>query len=293
MLVLGLQVLLGFNFQLFLLPHYDRLGAVERSMTVAALVTLLVAMVVVLVPTAHHRIVDGGEDTPSLDTVTTWAINLSLFPLAAALGGDFFLIGARIAGAPLGAVLAAGTFVCAMVAWYVVPFEQRRRPRRTEPVMEKTNIEDKIAHVLTETRVVLPGTQALLGFQLAGVFQFGFDALSPVAKAIHLVGFVFLAVSVIVLLLPAAYHRIAEHGDSTERLHHVTSVCIVLAMLNLACAIACDVYVVVERTTGRSSAAIAGALVWLAVSLGAWIFGMVVARALRERRGAESAAAQA
>jgi hypothetical protein len=31
----------------------------------------------------------------------------------------------------------------------------------------KTDVHDKIRHALTEARVVLPGAQALLGFQLA------------------------------------------------------------------------------------------------------------------------------
>jgi hypothetical protein len=285
MLVLGLQVLLGFNFQSFLLPHYERLPVSARAVTLATLVLLLTALVLMLVPTAHHRIVDGGEDTRSLDVVTRWAINLALFPFAVALGGAFYVVGARLEGDVLGVVLAALTIASAMVAWYVVPLTRRRRSTvRPEDEMEKASLEDKIHHVLTETRVVLPGTQALLGFQLAGVFQSGFDDLSRSSKLVHLVGFVFLGASVIVLMLPAAYHRIAEHGENSEGLHRLTSVCVVLAMITLSGAIACDIHVVVRRATGAASAGAIGAAIWLVVSLSAWVFAMLLVRQLRKRR---------
>jgi Family of unknown function (DUF6328) len=284
MLVLGIQVLLGFNFQSFLLPRYDRLPSSGRDVMHVTLVMLLLAVVAILLPTAHHRVVEDGEDTRELEDVARWATSGAMLFFAGALGGAFYVIGVRLSSHLFGVVLAAVTTASALLAWYVVPVAVgRRHPAPREEPMQKTSLDDKIRHALTEARVVLPGTQAMLGFQLTGVFQSGFDDLATSSKVIHLVGFIFLGISVIVLMLPAAYHRIAEHGEDTEPLHRLTSVCIMLAMITLAGAIACDVHVVVHRAIGSNTWSVIGALVWLVVSLGAWLFAMLFIRARRHR----------
>ena len=48
--------------------------------------------------------------------------------------------------------------------------------------MEKTPLKDRVEQVLTEARVVLPGVQALLGFQLATMLMDGFDKPSTVIE---------------------------------------------------------------------------------------------------------------
>ena len=50
---------------------------------------------------------------------------------------------------------------------------------------EKTPAAAKIDYALTEARIVLPGAQALLGFQFAIVLTAGFAELSSVEKALH------------------------------------------------------------------------------------------------------------
>lgn len=284
MLVLGVQVLLGFSFQVFLTPQYDRLPSGERIVMGATLGLLLVALVLLLVPSAHHRIVDRGEDTPSLDAVTQCSLQLALAPLAMALAGASFVVGARDASRGVAAALTGVVLAGAIGAWYLLPLRKRRAPREEprEP-MEEISVKGKITHVLTELRVVLPGTQALLGFQLVAVFQAEFDRLPPAGRAAHLAGFALLAASVLLLLFPAAFHRIAERGEPSERLHQVSSVVLVLAMCTLAGAIGCDVFLVVYRVTGAFPPALFAAGVWLTFSLSAWIFGMFLVRWWEER----------
>src|SRR5262249_49413192 len=150
--------------------------------------------------------------------------------------------------------LAIVTFVCAIGTWYGGPLLWRSSPtHRREEDMGMTTLDEKLHHVLTEARVVLPGTQTMLGFQPAGGLQGGYDALPLPSKVIHLVGFAFLGVSVIVLLLPAAFHRIAARGENDEALHRLTSGCILVAMTTLSGAIACDVHVVVRKATASAA----------------------------------------
>ena len=60
-----------------------------------------------------------------------------------------------------------------------------------------TTESEKINYVLTEARVVLPGAQALLGFQLAIVLTSAFAELSHMSKTIHLMALLSIAFSTI------------------------------------------------------------------------------------------------
>jgi hypothetical protein len=69
---------------------------------------------------------------------------------------------------------------------------------------------------LTELRVVLPGAQALFGFQFAAVLTESFTQLPVVLKGVHLASLSVVAAAVVMLIAPAAYHRIAAAGNAEE-----------------------------------------------------------------------------
>jgi hypothetical protein len=245
---------------------------------------LLVSMTLVLMPVARHRIVDDGRDTPNLDSFARAVPTFALLPFALALGLDSYVVGCRVGGPRMATIIGAGLATSAIIAWYAVPRLLRRKAPAPEDEMDETTLNDKIRHVLTEARVVLPGTQALLGFQFAGVLQDGFGTLPPHSKLLHVVALVFLGASVVFLLLPTAYHRIAERGEISERLHSFSSVCILLAMGTLAVAVAVDTFIVVEKATGSSAVAIGIAAGWLALSLAAWFVVMLLIRRAHRRQ---------
>lgn len=107
-------------------------------------------------------------------------------------------------------------------------------------------IPGKIIVYLDEIRIILPGTQALLGFQLVAAFSFGFDKIALVFKYMHIVSLLLVSISVILLLIPPAFHRIAEHGQDTHRLHVLTTRVIMVAMAALGFGLAVDLFVVVS-----------------------------------------------
>jgi hypothetical protein len=77
-------------------------------------------------------------------------------------------------------------------------------------------LEVRIEQALTELRVVLPGAQALFGFQFAAVLTERFAQLSVILKGMHLASLSVVAVAVVMLIAPAAYHRIAAAGNAEE-----------------------------------------------------------------------------
>ena len=143
--------------------------------------------------------------------------------------------------------------------------------------MQRTSLKTKIDQALTEARVVLPGAQALLGFQLVTMFMDGFDKLPNSLKYVHMASLALIALTVIQLMTPAAYHRIAERGEDTERMHRVASAFLMSAMVTLPLGICGDVYVLIEKVTNSGATSLACAILALAFFYGTW-FGFTTYR---------------
>ena len=79
-------------------------------------------------------------------------------------------------------------------------------------IQEQHNIE--MRNIIEEARVVLPGIQALFGFQMIAVFNERFDAMADYAKACHALGLVMVIVSIAMVMTPAVYYRTC-HGHAT------------------------------------------------------------------------------
>jgi hypothetical protein len=97
---------------------------------------------------------------------------------------------------------------------------------------------------LTEARVILPGSQALLGFQLSIVLTQAFERLPPTVKLVHGAALLFVALSIILLMAPAAYHRIVYKGEDSEEFHRIGSRFVSYSTIPLALGLAADVFVV-------------------------------------------------
>jgi hypothetical protein len=143
--------------------------------------------------------------------------------------------------------------------------------------MEQTPIHEKVEHVLTEARMVLPGAAALLGFQLATVLMDSFERLPASSKYVHMVSMWLMGLSVILLMTPAAYHRIVERGEDSERFYRVASNLMVAAMIPLAIGMCGELFVVVQKLTQSTTAAIVSAVVMLSLFYGFW-FGVTTYR---------------
>ena len=148
----------------------------------------------------------------------------------------------------------------------------------------RPSLEDEAKHILEEARMVLPGIQALFGFQLIAVFNNRFQLLQHWQQLLHLSGLVLVAISVGIIMTPAAYHRQAERGEITLYFVRLSSTLVALALLPLACGISLDLFLVADLTADNLLAsAILGALVFCAF-LGAWfVFPWASAARRRER----------
>jgi hypothetical protein len=84
---------------------------------------------------------------------------------------------------------------------------------------QRESIKDEMRTVIEEARMVLPGVQALFGFQLIAVF----NSLSHVERRLHLLAMALVALTIVLIMAPAAFHRIAKRGWVSRRLIDTTS----------------------------------------------------------------------
>lgn len=125
------------------------------------------------------------------------------------------------------------------------------------------SVKDKVDHMLDEIRVVLPGTQALLGFQLAAFFSNGFEQIPLFLRYMHLVSLGFILICIMLLMTPVAYHQIVNRGEDTEKFHSFSSKILLLTLVFMGLGLATDVYVVTHITTKSNDISLYASLILL------------------------------
>ena len=80
-------------------------------------------------------------------------------------------------------------------------------------------LKDKIQNALDESRMLVLGSQVLLGFQYRSAFEPGFEKLPVLTQYLKMGGLCLLLVALGLLLSPAAHHRIVEEGEASRVLN--------------------------------------------------------------------------
>lgn len=118
--------------------------------------------------------------------------------------------------------------------------------------------------------MVLPGIQALFGFQLIAAFNGRYMELSGVDRGIHLLSLALTALAIALIMTPAAYHRICEPGRTSLFFTRLASALVAAAMVPLLLSISLDIYVVTRLSLPDGER-------WIGVSLAAAAFVVFVA----------------
>lgn len=298
-LLLGGQVLIGFFFRGFFEPGFPRLSLHAQHLEVATLCLMLIALGLLIWPAAYHHIVEAGRITSALHQATSSALALALLPFAISVGSFGYLAatGAHLPRAvytAIGIALAVTSLAC----WYILELVVRRRQSKSfslhsllhpgdhkmegdKAEQEASQLTNRIKQLLIECRMVLPGAQALLGFQFVTVFMERFEQLPPSLKELHIASLVAVAVCTILLMTPAAYHRIVEAGNDSEQFHRFASRILLAAMAFLALGVSGDFAVILLRVFSSAALAAALASLLLIFFLVAWFGSTLYLRAQR------------
>ena len=139
--------------------------------------------------------------------------------------------------------------------------------------VEEIKLDSAASHILEECRMVLPGVQALFGFQLIAVFNHGFgEKLSQAEQLLHLVAIVLTVLAMALVMTPAALHRQAEPKEVSERFVWLASHMVLAGMFPLALAVGLDAYIVASVVVKNDAIAALVALGILLVFAALWLF---------------------
>ncbi|MDB5295837.1 MAG: hypothetical protein JWO31_1820, partial [Phycisphaerales bacterium] len=128
--------------------------------------------------------------------------------------------------------------------------------------------------------------QALLGFQFVGVLTDAFDRLPAGSRHVHVASLLLSAVTVTLLIAPAAFHRLAERGEATPRQLRVSTAFLLASMVTLPPAMTGDLFVVVRKATDSGPLAAAVAAGVLVLFYAVWFVPGAVVRLRQQRRPA-------
>ena len=272
LLILGVQVLFGFQFEAAFQDLFADVPAGSRYVHCAGLMLLLASMGLLIAPSLFHQIIHRGNSTPGAVRMATAFAGASLLPLTLGLGVAIFVTFEQLFNRGVG--IAAGVSLAALAIMLLYGLGFALREKREQAMQDQptgVSLKSKIEQMLTEARVIIPGAQALLGFQLIAVLTKAFSELPPFFRYIHCAGLSAVALSVILLMTPAALHRIGFRGEDSPTFFRIGSRFVVAGSVPLALGIAADVAVVFFKAIGSENGAIVAGLVSLFGLLGLWL----------------------
>lgn len=145
---------------------------------------------------------------------------------------------------------------------------------------QELSTEQMVAQILEETRIVLPGTQTLFGFQLSVVFMGRFQTeLSGPEQRWHLAAMALVAMAAGLLVAPAAYHRQAEPRSVSDRFVRLATRLLRWSLPPLLLGICIDFYLMTTLVTADDTVSLALAaglfaaigLLWFVLPRARWL----------------------
>jgi hypothetical protein len=270
LLILGVQVLLGFEFQCFFQDGFSNLSAGSKSICILSLYLVIASIGLLVIPSMQHRLVEAGRSSTRLISATNILAGLGLAPLTASLGLSAFVVINLHFG--MGAGVASGLLLACLAAfaWFGLELLVGVSTGSKQMEVSQTPLATKIDQLLTEARVIIPGAQALFGFQFIAMLTTGFERLPQHAKLAHAVALGLIALNVILLMTPAALHRLSFGGDDSGSFLRIGSGFLIAAPLFLAGGIALECYVVMQKVYEEEAWAVTASVASLLVLVGLW-----------------------
>jgi hypothetical protein len=118
--------------------------------------------------------------------------------------------------------------------------------------VETIPLSEAVTHLLEECRTVLPGIQALFGFQLIVVFNPAFqEKLSLTERGLHLTAIVLIIIAIGMVMAPAAYHRQKDPQSVGEDFISIATRLLLYAMFPLMIALGLEFFLISRLITNN------------------------------------------
>lgn len=154
------------------------------------------------------------------------------------------------------------------------PGPARPRPGRAETSAQRDD--RNLGELIQELRVVSLGVQVLFGFLLSLPFTVRFSRLSSGQRDLYLTSLVLSAVATVMLLGPAAYHRLVFRRGLKEHLVRFANVMAILGLGTVGAAVLTALLLVIGYVAGTLASVLI--TVPMAVILGALWFVVPITR---------------
>ena len=137
--------------------------------------------------------------------------------------------------------------------------------------VEKIPLSEAVTHLLEECRMVLPGIQALFGFQLIVVFNPTFhEKLSLTERSFHLVAIGLIVIAIAMVMAPAAYHRQRDPQSISEEFVFIATRLLLYSMFPLMIALGLEFFLIARLITNSLALSIVLALVVMIIFSTLW-----------------------
>lgn len=148
-------------------------------------------------------------------------------------------------------------------------------------------LDEEMRNLIEEARVILPGLQALFGFQTIAVFNERFAEIETYAKVCHLLGLACVTTAVAMAMTPAIFYR-ACAGKVTYMMAKTSSAMIRGALAPLALGLALDMFTVIFVATDAPVISLAAGMATLLLLAGLWFVLPKLERRKKPRAGESS-----
>src|SRR5256885_2320207 len=136
LLILGAQILLGFQLNGMFQDAFEQLAFGARLLDALAFLLMTVTIELLIAPAMQHRIVEQGEASQRIHEATTTFAGAALLPLGVSLGLDLAIAFQRHYGAGIAAAAGVLFFALAMLFWFGLEW-LRKRDNPSEKVMKR------------------------------------------------------------------------------------------------------------------------------------------------------------
>ncbi len=285
MQMLGAQVFFGLQLNLVFQEGFTSASRAVRISDMVALSLIVLTLGLLLAPPSQHRLIEGGRATLRILNVSQRFAELALLPLGLSMGCAVYVACERWLGTSLSLVLALATTGVTLAFWYCYGAILRNTQNREKkamgpPATGNTELHEKIDQMLTEARVILPGAQALMGFQFVVTMSKAFGELPEEIRTVHFIALLLIAFAITLLIAPAAVHRLAFGGLDIERVHSIGSQLVTMALVPLALGIGADLFVASFKVLGSEWTAAVVSALGAMLLLGLWYgLPMIIRRA--------------
>jgi len=155
LLVLGIQVLLGFQFQAFFQNGFPQLAPHSKALCAAGLALQTLCLGLLIIPSMEHRLVERGSSSRRLIRGASFYTPAGFVPFSLSLGLAGDVVIERHFGTASGIAFGVGLALAAAFAWFGL--EIFHREKAAMPDTSATPLTTKVEQVLTEARVIIPG----------------------------------------------------------------------------------------------------------------------------------------